>query len=67
MCSDKKQISISDMKRVLEEYDIPFTNDDLNELMLEADPTNTGFISFDSFSKLCKYTLLYFYRLLKDR
>ena len=51
--SDKKNITISDVKRVLEENEIPFSNEELNELMLEADPNNTGYISFDSFLKLC--------------
>ncbi len=55
-CSDKKQISISDVKRVLEENEIPFSNEELNELMLEADPTNTGYVSYDAFLKLCKIT-----------
>eukprot|EP00831_Metopus_contortus_P064768 TRINITY_DN5793_c0_g1_i1.p1 TRINITY_DN5793_c0_g1~~TRINITY_DN5793_c0_g1_i1.p1 ORF type:complete len:183 (-),score=41.64 TRINITY_DN5793_c0_g1_i1:172-720(-) len=37
---DKRQINVHDIKRVLEENEIPFTPEDITDLLQEVDPDN---------------------------
>ena len=50
---DKKAITVADIKRTLEENEIEFSTEEINELMSEADPNGTGSIPYDTFLKLC--------------
>jgi Ca2+-binding EF-hand superfamily protein len=50
-------VTFNDIKTVLSAHIENLDNEDLNEFMREADPNNTGIVTFDIFAKLCNVYL----------